>query len=376
MERQFFLSKITEAFDITPIVALLGPRQCGKTTLATHYSQLHQDMPVHFFDLEDVSDLSRLENPKLALEPLEGLIIIDEIQRRPDLFPMLRVLVDRHPSQRFLILGSASRELIQQSSESLAGRLSYIELPPFSLFEVQSFHQLWERGGFPKSYLAKSAKISLHWREGYITTYLEQDIPNLGISIPAATLRRFWMMLAHYHGQILNVSELARSFGISAHTVHHYLEILEGTFMIRSLPPWYENISKRQVKSSKIYLRDSGLLNILLGISSYEELMRHPKLGACFEGFALEEVIRRYQLKTGEVYFWATHNQAELDLFVIRHGKRSGFEFKYTDHPKITPSMLIALENLKLDELIVIVPFKADFKLHEKIKVLGIENPQ
>jgi predicted AAA+ superfamily ATPase len=373
MERTRFSQLIDQYFLTHPVVALLGPRQCGKTTLARKYAA--NIPPGQYFDLEDAVDIQRLDSPKLALGGREGLIVIDEIQRRPALFPALRVLIDSpEEKQRYLILGSASRELIQQSSETLAGRIAYIELTPFSYTETREWENLWLRGGFPKSYLANSALESAQWREFYITTFLEQDIPNLGIQIPPVTLRRFWIMLSHYHGNIFNASELARSFGISDTTVRRYLDILTGTFMIRQLLPWRENIKKRQVKSPKIYFRDSGLLHAFLDIENKDDLMKHPKLGASWEGFALEETIRMLSAKPHECFFWASHSGAELDLLIVQKGKKLGFEFKYTDAPKLTKSMQISLEDLKLDKLTVIYPGKVDYTLTEKVEVKSFEH--
>lgn len=375
MERLHYLQKIQQAFAIHPIVALLGPRQCGKTTLAKMYSQTKDLKRSQYFDLENVTDLVRLENPQLTLEELKGLIIIDEIQRRPELFPTLRVLVDEHSTtQNYLILGSASRELIKQASESLAGRIHYLELTPFNLSEAQDYQRLWLRGGFPRSFLAINDKASYQWREQYISNFLEQDLPMLGVQIPAVMMRRFWMMLSHYHGNIFNASEIARSLSISDITVKRYLDILAGTFMVRQLQPWHENIGKRQVKSPKIYFRDSGILHNFLRIETYEDLLMHPKLGATWEGFALEEIIRKHQLQNHEVFFWATHSGAELDLFAFIGKHRVGFEFKYTDTPKITKSMYIALEDLKLDHLYIIYPGKIDFKLEKNIEVVGLKS--
>jgi predicted AAA+ superfamily ATPase len=373
MERTRFSQLIDQYFLTHPVVALLGPRQCGKTTLARKYAA--NIPPGQYFDLEDAVDIQRLDSPKLALGGREGLIVIDEIQRRPALFPALRVLIDKpEKNQRYLILSSASRELIQQSSETLAGRIAYIELTPFSYTETREWETLWLRGGFPKSYLANSALESAQWREFYITTFLEQDIPNLGIQIPPVTLRRFWIMLSHYHGNIFNASELARSFGISDTTVRRYLDILTGTFMIRQLLPWRENIKKRQVKSPKIYFRDSGLLHAFLDIENKDDLMKHPKLGASWEGFALEETIRMLSAKPHECFFWASHSGAELDLLIVQKGKKLGFEFKYTDAPKLTKSMQISLEDLKLDKLTVIYPGKVDYTLTEKVEVKSFEH--
>lgn len=380
MDRQRYLHQINFQFKIHSVCGLLGARQVGKTTLSKRYAQGYEK--VHFFDLEDSFDLARLENPLLALRNLNAsnpsksgtapnLIVIDEIQRRPDLFPVLRVLVDEKP-HRILILGSASRDLLQQSSETLAGRIGYIELPPFSVQEVPDHKMLWARGGFPQSYLANSDLESYAWRQSYITTFLERDIPMLGFHIPPLHIRRLWMMLAHYHGQILNNSEIGKSLTISNHTVRNYIEILSGTFMVRVLQPWFENISKRQVKSPKIYIRDSGLLHALLGIQDYDHLLVFPKLGSSWEGFALEEIIKQYQATPEECYFWATQSGAELDLLIIKDGKRIGFEFKHTDYPKITASMRIALDTLHLDHLYVITPNEKSFLMDDKITARGL----
>lgn len=376
MRRDTFISRISKAFRANNIVAILGPRQCGKTTLARAFIKKNKKdyREENYFDLEDTTDLSRLANPKLALEDLKGIIVIDEIQRRPDLFPILRVLIDNPKSkQQYLILGSASQELIKQSSETLAGRIGYLELTPFSLSETVNMQKLWLRGGFPKSYLAQNEGISYLWREQYIRTFLEQDIPNLGIRIPSQLLRRFWMMLAHYHGNIFNASEIGRSLALTHKTIQHYADILSGTFMIRMLHPWHENISKRQVKAPKIYFRDSGIFHRLLGILNNGALLRYPKLGASWEGFAVEEIIRHHHATPEECYFWATHGHAELDLMIIKNGKRFGFEIKYSEAPTLTKSMLIALEDLKLDRITVIYPGKNKFKIHENIIVIGLE---
>ncbi len=375
MRREHYLAQIKNNFRVHSVCAVLGPRQVGKTTLAKMFIQEHFSGNAHFFDLENPLDLARLENPLLAFEAIEQtLIVIDEVQRRPDLFPILRVLVDRDNNpHKYLILGSASRDLIAQSSETLAGRIGYIELPPFSLFEVKNSKRLWSRGGFPRSYLADTQEDSYFWRQSYITTFLERDIPNLGFSVPSAQMRRFWLMLAHYHGQIFNASELARSLALSDHMVRKYLDILAGTFMIRILPPWFENLHKRQVKSPKMYFRDSGILHALLGIINESELQIFPKLGSFWEGFALEEIIRTFDASQGEYYFWSTQAQAELDLFILKHGKRLGFEFKYTDAPKLTKSMHIALEDLKLDHLAVLYPGKEIFPLGERMYAYGLE---
>ena len=382
-KREYYLKKIEQNFRVHSVCAILGPRQVGKTTLARMFIQEEIEAEVRFFDLENPLDLARLDNPMLALsaEP-DKLIVIDEIQMRPDLFPVIRVLVD-DPSctdwsgkRKFLILGNAYRDLISQSSETLAGRIGYIELSPFSLSETKDNSRLWLRGGFPRSYLAETEDDSLLWRQNYISTFLERDIPNLGFNIPPQQIRRFWIMLTHYHGQVFNSSEIARSLGVSDHTARKYLDILAGTFMIRELSPWFENIKKRQVKSPKIYFRDSGILHALLNIKNMTELETYPKLGAFWEGFALEEVIRIYNANPEEYFFWATHADAELDLFIIKHGKRLGFEFKYTDAPRITRSMQIALNDLKLDHITVIYPGKKTFPLSDKITAQGLESLQ
>jgi len=375
MKREAYLQRIIDAYAVHSVVAILGPRQCGKTTLAKMFVATMKDQSqVHYFDLEDPTDLEKFRQPKLILSELSGLIVIDEIQKLPDLFPLLRVLVDQYPKQRYLILGSASRDLVKQSSESLAGRIFYLELSPFAFFETHDLKPLWLRGGFPRAYLAESLTASNDWRKAYIKTFLDQDIPNLGIHIPALTLRRFWMMLTHYHGNIFNASELGQSFGIADTTVRRYLDILAGTFMVRQLPPWIAKINKRQVKSPKIYFRDSGILHSLLDINDDQALLHHPKLGASWEGMALEEVIRNLQVDAENCFFWNVHGQAELDLLVFHGGKKLGFEFKFAAAPKLTNSMQTAIEILELDSLKVICPGKEDYPLAENIRVVGIEN--
>ena len=352
-----------------PITAILGARQCGKTTIAREFFPTE-----NFFDLENPRDLARLENPQLVLEGLKGLIVIDEIQRLPNIFPFLRYLVDQKDKKKFLILGSASRELLKQTSESLAGRIAYYELQGLSLIDVgsDSFSQLWIRGGFPKSFMPRKIQDSIMWRSNYITTFLEQDIPQLGIQIPAQTLRRFWSMLAHYHGQILNYSEIGRAFGISDKTVRHYLDILQGTFMIRLLQPWYVNLGKRLVKSPKLYFRDTGVLHSLLSVQTRAEIEAHPRVGASWEGFVLEVICRNLSNAGIQPYFWATHSGAEVDLFWQAKGKNFAVEVKYSDAPKFTPSMESALNDLTLDKMWVIYPGSQTYKIHEKITVLPI----
>lgn len=374
MERKIYLEQIKRHLRVQPICAILGARQVGKTTLARQFTEQY-DGKVEFFDLENPVHLASLENPMLTLSKYEDyLVVIDEIQRRPDLFPILRVLVD-DPQKKytFLILGSASRELMRQSSETLAGRIGYIELPPFTLFEVDHSNKLLIRGGFPRSYLAKSDEDSFLWREGYINTFLEKDLPNFGFDVPPKIMHRFWMMLCFYHGQYFNAREIAYSLMLSDKTIRKYLDILAGTFMIRVLQPWYENIKKRQVKTPKIYFRDSGIFNTLSSNRSLAELAKNPKIGALWEGFALEQVINCLQMRSDDCYFWATSNEAEIDLFTFKNGKRLGFEFKYSDSPKMTKSIHIGLEALKLEHLYVIFPGNIHFPLDEKITAWGLD---
>jgi predicted AAA+ superfamily ATPase len=372
------LVDINLAFKVNPVVALLGPRQCGKSTLARVYAdKFAKNMDIHYFDLENPRDLTRLQNPMLALEELNGLIVIDEIQRLPNLFPYLRSFIDfKKRKIQILILGSASKDLIKQSSESLAGRISYIELCPFLYTEIDNINKLHFRGGFPLSYLAKTEIISSKWRSDYIATFLERDLFEFGFKIAPQTMRRFWMMLTHYHGQILNYSELARSFGISDMTVRQYLEILSQTFMIRLLQPWHENISKRQVKAPKLYFRDSGIYHSLLGLDATKSLQLHPKIGASWEGFILEQIISTLNLRQEECFFWSTHNTSEIDLLTFQKGKRIGYEIKYSDTPKVTKSMQIAIEDLKLDHLYIITPKSESFKLHKKITATTLNQIQ
>lgn len=371
MKRFSFYQQINDQFEVHSVCGLLGPRQVGKTTLAKEFASTYNN-PI-FFDLENPVHLLRLEDPLLALTNEEhDLVIIDEVQRRPELFPILRVLVDERP-RKFLILGSASRDLLQQSSETLAGRIGYVELTTFSIAEVEDITKLWVQGGFPRSYLATNT-ASYRWRKSYITTFLERDIPTLGYNIPPMLMRKLWMMLAHYHGQMLNASEIGRSLRLSYHTVQKYMDILAGTFMIRLLMPWFENISKRQIKSSKLYIRDSGLLHALLDIRDEKQLHIHPKIGSSWEGFALEEIIKEHHAAPEECYFWATQAGAELDLLIVKDGKKVGYEFKYTDAPKITPSMRTAIQTLQLDHLYVVFPYKEDgFPLADKITARGLK---
>jgi len=357
-----------------PVVGIVGARQVGKTTMARDLRRGFRTATA-FFDLENPEDLSRLSDPMLALKDLRGLVIIDEIQRKPELFNILRVLADRKPlPARFLILGSASPELIRQGSESLAGRVHYHELQGFSLDEVGAgqAERLWLRGGFPRSYLAPSNAASTEWRRAFISTFLERDLPQLGVNVRSTTLRRFWMMLAHYHGQVWNSSELARSFGVADTTVRNYLDLLTGALVVRQIPAWHENIGKRQVKAPKVYLADSGILHALLNIRSKVDLEGHPKVGASWEGFVVAQVIRQLEARPEECFFWATHAGAELDLLVIRGRKRIGVEIKRTVSPKVTPSMKNALMDLRLQRLYVVYAGDRTYQLHRHVEALPL----
>jgi len=359
---------IVTALERSRIVALLGPRQCGKTTLARQF--VPPDSAA-YFDLEDPLSLARLDEPMTSLGALNGFVVIDEVQRRAELFPVLRVLADRTPlPARFLILGSAAPELLRQSSESLAGRMETVTIGGFTVADVgiAALETHWLRGGFPLSFLATSDGNSVAWRKSFIQTFLERDIPSFGIGTPASTLLRFWTMLAHYHGQVWNAAEPARSLGISETSVRRYLDLLEGVYMIRQLRPWHENLNKRQVKSPKIYIRDSGLLHQLLGIRTLPELLSHPKCGASWEGFVIEEIIG--SLQPDEVYFWATHAGAELDLLLFKDGRRLGVEIKRADAPRLTPSMRTALDDLRLDRLVVVYPGERRYSLGERVDVV------
>jgi len=364
------INRITSIFRVHPITALLGPRQCGKTTLARIIAERE---PSTYLDLENPVDVRRLSAPMSVLEQLSGLVVIDEVQRRPDLFELLRVLVDRPQNRaRFLLLGSASPNLVKGVSESLAGRIGFIDLSGFNLWEVGVEHltSLWVRGGFPRSFLADEDTGSMAWRGDFIRTFLERDIPQFGITVPAETLRRFWTMVAHYHGQVWNAAQFARSLSTSENTARRYLDILAGAYMIRILPPWFENIRKRQIKSPKIYIRDSGIFHSLLQLHTLEDLQGHPKLGASWEGFALEQVLTA--LETRDTYFWATHAGAELDLLVMVSGKRYGFEFKYADAPGRSRSMHAAIQDLRLEKLWVLYPGQQEYALDERISVIPL----
>lgn len=373
IQRNDYLNKIRMLLSNNPVVGLIGPRQVGKTTLAR---EIAKEYPVAtFLDLEDPSVLARLIDPMLALQSLSGLVVIDEIQHLPDLFKVLRVLADEpNQDKKFLILGSASPVLLRQTSESLAGRIAYLEIQGFSLQEVgvQHLNKLWLQGSFPRSYLSSTVAASMSWRQQFIRTFLERDLPQLGINIPAITMRRFWMMLAHYHGQIWNASEFARAFGMSDKTVRNYLDILTSTFIVRQLAPWWENISKRQVKSPKIFLNDSGLLHALLGLETKEELEGHPKVGASWEGFAMNAVETKLNIQPEEMFYWNTHSGAELDLLIMRGNKRLGFEFKRTVAPTLSRSTHTAIEDLKLTHVYIINANKEIYPLASNVTAVGL----
>lgn len=369
-QRQQYRELVQQALDENPVVAIIGPRQCGKTTLARDFLPESSEQ---YFDMEDPIAWEIMKNPMNILRPLRGLVVIDEAQRRPEIFPVLRVLADRRdqPAQ-FLILGSATPELQRQAAESLAGRIAMIELRGFSIEETnfQPLAKLWLRGGFPRSYLAASDAASDRWRKGFVNTFLERDLSMLGFNSNVPLMQRFWRLITHHHGQIWNASPIASVLGVSAHTARHYLDILTQTYMIRQLQPWHENLSKRQVKAPKIYLRDTGILHHLLGIKNYHALLLHPAYGSSWEGFVIEEVIQTYEPE--QSYFWATHSGAELDLLLFINGKKIGVEIKRDDAPKATRSMHIALEDLSLDQLLIVYPGERSYQLQEKIHVVPL----
>jgi predicted AAA+ superfamily ATPase len=370
IRRTRHLKAVQSALTNNPVCVLLGPRQCGKTTLAR---QLAARRRSHYFDLETAVGRARLANAELTLRPLSGLVVIDEIQRQPELFTVLRPLADRPRSRaRFLILGSASPDLVRGASESLAGRARFVDLAPFDLAEVgaAALPKLWRRGGFPRSFLARTDSVSFAWRQDFIRTFLERDIPQLGVRIPAETLRRFWLMIAHYHAQIWNGAELARALGTTEHTVRGYLDLLTGTFLLRQLPPWFENLGKRQYKAPKVYVRDSGLLHALLAVQRQADLEGHPKYGASWEGFALEQVLS--VVGDEQAFFWGTHAGAELDLLLILRARRYGIEFKTTDAPQMTKSLHMALADLKLERAWIVYPGAENYPLHERVEAISL----
>lgn len=371
VKRTKYKKHIEDALGRSRAVALLGPRQCGKTTLARQIVDIHSP---NYFDLEDTASLIGLADPKTALSSLKDIVVIDEVQRRPDLFPVLRVLLDRKPlPAKFLILGSASPGLLRQSSESLAGRLEMLEMDGFDLSEVgqAKASRLWLRGGFPLSFLAQNDTDSFAWRKSFIQAFLERDLRQQGIDIPAVALHRFWAMLAHSHGQIWNAAPFAASLGISEPTVRRYLDILTGLFMVRQIQPWYANIKKRQVKAPKVYIRDTGVLNSLLGLKTEADILRHPSCGASWEGYVIEEFI--HSVEPDDVYYWATHNGAEIDLVFSEGGRMYGVEVKRVDAPTMTPSMRIALEDLGLERIAVIYPGEKRYALHKKVSVIPFD---
>lgn len=367
IHREYYLHRVRQALQRSPVVALLGPRQCGKTTLAR---QLVSDGSPNYFDLEDPAVEALMQEPKIALELLSGLVVIDEAQRRPDIFPVLRVLVDRNPSPAtFLILGSASPSLSRQASESLAGRVEIVDMRGFAMEEVGTEHttSLWLRGGFPRAFLAETDAASFRWRIDFTRTFLQRDLAYLGFGMSPAAMGRFWTMISHYHGQIWNGSEVAASLGIAPNTARHYLDVLEQTYMVRRLHPWHANLRKRLVKAPKIYFRDSGVFHTLQGIQDLSVLFTHPKLGASWEGFALEETL--HALQPHEAWFYAVHSGSELDLLMLHEGRRLGVEFKRQDAPRLTRAMRIATSDLQLDELWVIYPGEREYRLDDRTRV-------
>jgi predicted AAA+ superfamily ATPase len=369
-------SEVKQVLDLlkrNSIVGIIGARQVGKSTLARQIADVFAGKTT-FFDLEDDADVARLADPLLALRPLRGLVVLDEIQRRPELFPSLRVLADRSNSPcRFLVLGSAAPELLRQSSETLAGRIAYHQLSGFSMADTDAsmIDSLWLRGGFPRAFLAEDDAASFFWRRDFVRTYLERDLASFGLRVSATTLRRFWAMLAHYHAQTWNASEFARAFGVADTTIRNYLDILTSALLIRQLQPWHANIAKRQVKAPKVYVLDSGLLHALLNLPAWEDLLNHPKIGASWEGFIINEIISHLHVDPEECFFWATHTGAELDLLIIRGKHRMGFEIKRTSSPSVTPSMRSALNDLQLTSLNVIHAGDKTFLLHERIRAIA-----
>ncbi len=374
IERHQEIKTLNKLLQGHPVVGIIGARQVGKTTLAREVISGFQS-PTEYFDLENPEDLARLADPMLALKNLSGLVVIDEIQRYPDLFQVLRVLVDLPDSKtKFLILGSASPDLLRQSSETLAGRIIYHQVHGFAFDEVDKspYTKLWMRGGFPRSFLARSHAASDEWRRAFIQTFLERDLPQLGIRINPTAMRRFWSMIAHYHGQFWNSSEFARSFGVADTTVRKYIDYLTAALVVFQLQPWHTNIKKRQVKAPKVYISDTGLLHSLLNIKNIRDLEGHPKIGASWEGFVLPQIIRRLGVYDNEYFFWATHGGAELDLFVRCGRHRLGFEIKRTSSPKVTPSMRNALSDLKLQRIDVIHAGDKSFPLGDRIRAIAI----
>ena len=370
ISRKHHLARVRLLLDEFPVVALLGARQVGKTTLARQLASMHSD-PVAWFDLEDPVDLARLEDPGLELRPLLGLVVLDEIHRLPGIFQLLRVLADRPGAPaRFLVLGSASTDLLRQTSESLAGRVAFHQLDGFDLTEVDDPERLWLRGGFPRSYLAASEAASRRWRDGFIQTLLARDLPDLGSTVPRTTLRRFWTMLAHWHGQTWNGAEFGRAFGVSHTTVRRYLDLLTSVFVVRQLQPWFENIRKRQVRSPKVYIADSGILHALLGLTNRTDVVSHPKVGASWEGFVIEQIVHLLRAPPEQCFHWSTHSGAELDLLVLDGARRRGFEVKRAEAPRLTRSMRSAMDALNLDSLDVVHAGTEQYLLASGVRAL------
>lgn len=374
------VSKLLRGF---PVVAILGARQVGKTTLARTFAASRRR--AEFLDLEDAADASRLSEPALALRPARGLVVLDEVQLAPDIFPALRPLADRRPlPARFLLLGSASRELLLASSQSLAGRIAFHYLGGLAIDEVtagrrrvaseSAWRTLWRRGGFPASYLARDEPSSVRWRQSFVATFVERDLARLGVGLPPASVRRFWMMLAHWHGQRWNASEFARAFGMSDVAVRGYLDALTSTLVVRSLQPWHESIAKRQVKSPKVYIADSGILHTLLDVRDDAGLMVHPKVGASFEGFAIEQVIAASDARPEECFHWATQQGAEIDLLIVRGRDRLGVEVKLSEKPEITASIRIAMQDLRLNRVIVVHAGSQRYPLGERVEAVPVSD--
>jgi predicted AAA+ superfamily ATPase len=366
--RKNTLKETDEIFSYFGICGIIGARQIGKTTLALEYAKRFEKF--HHFDLEDPADFQKLSDPKLLFDSLTGLVIIDEIQRMPELFPFLRVIADRRSDIKLLILGSSSRDLLEKSNESLAGRISYIELTPFTLPEVDDHKKLWIRGGFPKAYLAPNAKTSFLWIKNYISSFMERDLRTLGFNLDSQNIRKLLSILAQSHGSTANYSDISKTIGISDVTVKRYIDILESAFVITVLNPWFENISKRQIKAPKIYIKDSGILHYLLGINDGIEL--HPKCGLSWEGFAVHQIIKQFANDKNDAYFWRTNAGAELDLLITKDNRKTGFEIKYASVPKVTPSMRSAIKDLKLEKLFVVIPGNDSYLLEENIRAIGL----
>ncbi len=376
LERTKHEKTLRERLDDYPVVGLVGARQVGKTTLARKIVRQWPE-PTHFFDLESSDDIFRLADPLFALSSLRGLIVLDEVHQMPDIFATIRVLADRDSNPaKFMVLGSALPELLKQTSESLAGRISYHELPGLNVSEtgIEHSEDLWLRGGFPKSFVAANQSKSNRWRKDFIRTYLERDIPQFGIRIPGISIERFWMMLSHYHAQVWNGSEIGRAFGVSHTTAQRYLELLQSTFMVRCLQPWHANIKKRQVKSPKVYIRDSGIAHSLLRIKTFEELICHPKVGATWEGFVIENLIQILDLDDRDCYFWSTHSGAEIDMIVNSGGRLRGFEIKRTSSPGVTRSIRSALSDLDLERVDVVYPGNESYALSDRVNAVAVSD--